>query len=99
MVLEPGNKLSSGDHDQLVSIARLRQQNGGTIHVTGYSVPGAGNDAVSKQMAGFGAALERAKAVAQALTQAGVPTQYVVVGAVPAPPGQPANTVELSLEY
>ncbi|HVM79663.1 MAG TPA: hypothetical protein VMU06_11620 [Stellaceae bacterium] len=99
VTLQAGNKLSPGDHDQLVSVARLRQQNGGIIHVTGYSVPGAGRDAVSQQMAGFGAALERAKAVAQALTQAGVPTQYVVVGAVPAPPGQSSSVVELSLEY
>jgi len=99
VTLLAGNQLSSGDRDQLASIAQLRQQNGGTVHVTGYSVPGSGRDAVSQQMAGFGVALERAKAVAQALTQAGVPTQYVVVGAVPAPPGQSSSVVELSLEY
>ncbi|HYC13716.1 MAG TPA: hypothetical protein VEC75_05680 [Stellaceae bacterium] len=99
VTLLAGNQLSAADRDQLTSIVRLRQQNGGTLHVTGYSVPGTGRDAVSQQMAGFGAALERAKAVASALTQAGVPTQNVVVGAVPAPPGQSSSVVELSLEY
>ena len=78
---------------------RLRQQNGGTIRVTGYSVLGPGSDLTSRQMSGFGAALDRAKTVALALTQAGVPARNVAVGAVPAPPGQSASVVDIALEY
>lgn len=97
--LQAGNKLSPADQTQLQNIVRLRQQNGGTLRVTGYSVLGPGSDLTSRQMSGFGAALDRAKTVALALTQAGVPARNVAVGAVPAPPGQSANVVDIALEY
>jgi len=97
--LQVGNKISPSDLQQLQNIVRLRQQNGGTIRVTGYSVLGPGSDLTSRQMSGFGAALDRAKTVALALTQAGAPARNVAVGAVPAPPGQSPNVVDITLEY
>lgn len=97
--LQAGNKISPADAQQLQNIVRLRQQNGGTIRVTGYSVLGPGSDLTSRQMSGFGAALDRAKTVALALTQAGAPARNVAVGAVPAPPGQSPNVVDIALEY
>ncbi len=84
---------------QVRDVAALRQQNGGgTIRVTGYSVPEGEQDTMAPQLASFNLALDRARAVAVALTQSGVPARAVEIGATTAPPGQSGGTVEISLE-
>src|SRR5579883_3514522 len=84
---------------QLRDVAALRQQNGGgTIRVTGYSVPQGEQDTMGPQLASFNLALDRARAVAAALTQNGVPARAIEIGASPPPPGQAGGTVEVSLE-
>src|SRR5579883_3002647 len=84
---------------QLRDVAALRQQNGGgTIRVTGYSVPQGEQDTMGPQLASFNLALDRARAVAAALTQNGVPARAIEIGASPPPPGQAGGTVDVSLE-
>ena len=53
----------------------------------------------NRELANFNLALDRARAVAVALTQIGVSARTVEIGASPAPPGQRGGTIELSLEY
>jgi len=80
-------------------VAALSQQNGGgTIHVTGYSVPQGEQDSMAPQLASFNLALDRARAVAAALTQNGVPLRSVEIGASPPPAGSAGGAVEISLE-
>jgi outer membrane protein OmpA-like peptidoglycan-associated protein len=85
--------------DRLRDVMRLRQENSATIRVTGYSTPGIGRDDASRATAGFDLALDRAKAVAVALTQMGVPVQSVAVAAEPAPSSLDDGSVALALEY
>ncbi len=92
-------RLSPESLAQVREVAALRQQNGGgTIRVTGYSVPQGEQDTMAPQLSSFNLALDRARAVAAALTQSGVPVRSVQIGASPPPPGQPGGTVEISLE-
>ncbi|HXP73735.1 MAG TPA: OmpA family protein [Stellaceae bacterium] len=84
---------------QVREVAALRQQNGGgTLRVTGYSEPQGEQDTMAPQLASFNLALDRARAVAAALTQNGIPARAVEIGATPAPPGQSGGVVEISLE-
>jgi outer membrane protein OmpA-like peptidoglycan-associated protein len=84
---------------QVRDLAALRQQNGGgTIRVTAYSPPQGEQDTMAPQLASFNLALDRARAVAAAFTQNGVPARAVEIGATTAPPGQTGGTVEISLE-
>jgi outer membrane protein OmpA-like peptidoglycan-associated protein len=92
-------KLSPEVLAQVREVAALRQRNGGgTIRVTGYSEPQGEQDTVAPQLASFNLALDRARAVAAALTQNGVPVRSVEIGASPPPPGQAGGVVEMSLE-
>jgi outer membrane protein OmpA-like peptidoglycan-associated protein len=92
-------KLSPEVLAQVREVAALRQRNGGgTIRVTGYSEPQGAQDTVAPQLASFNLALDRARAVAAALTQNGVPVRSVEIGASPPPPGQAGGVVEMSLE-
>jgi len=92
-------KLSPEVLAQVREVAALRQRNGGgTIRVTGYSEPQGQQDTVAPQLASFNLALDRARAVAAALTQNGVPVRSVEIGASPPPPGQAGGVVEMSLE-
>jgi outer membrane protein OmpA-like peptidoglycan-associated protein len=92
-------KLSPELLAQVREVAALRQQNGGgTVRVTGYSEPQGDQDTMSPQLASFNLALDRARAVAAALTQNGVPLRAVEIGASPPPPGQSGGVVEISLE-
>jgi outer membrane protein OmpA-like peptidoglycan-associated protein len=84
---------------QVRDLAALRQQNGGgTIRVTAYSPPQGEQDTMAPQLASFNLALDRARAVAAAFAQNGVPARSVEIGATTAPPGQSGGTVEISLE-
>jgi outer membrane protein OmpA-like peptidoglycan-associated protein len=92
-------RLSPESLAQVREVAALRQQNGGgTVRVTGYSVPLGEQDTMAPQLASFNLALDRARAVATALTQSGVPARALEIGASPPPPGQAGGTVEMSLE-
>jgi outer membrane protein OmpA-like peptidoglycan-associated protein len=92
-------KLSPEILVQLRELAVLRQQSGGgTIRVTGYSEPQGEQDSMAPQLESFNLALDRARAVAAALAQNGVPLRSVEVGASPPPPGQPGGVVDISLE-
>ena len=93
------NKLSADDLQQLRDVAQLSRQNGGIIRVTAYSDPSGMGATANRELANFNQALDRARAVAVALTQNGVSARAVEIGASPAPPGQRGGTVELSLEY
>ena len=100
-ILFDGNtaRLSPEMLAQVREVAALRQQNGGgTIHVTGYSIPQGEQDTMGPQLASFNLALDRARAVAAALTQNGVPLRSVEIGASPPPPGSAGGVVEISLE-
>ncbi|HKF71751.1 MAG TPA: OmpA family protein [Stellaceae bacterium] len=84
---------------QVREAAALRQQTGGgTVRVTGYSMPQGEQDTMAPQLASFNLALDRARAVAAALTQNGVPARAVEISAAPPPPGQAGGVVEISLE-
>ena len=92
-------RLSPDALAQVRQVAALHQQNGGgTIRVTGYSVPQGEQGTMAPQLASFNLALDRARAVAAALTQNGVPVRAVEIGASPPPPGQPGGGVEISIE-
>ena len=91
-------RLSPEGLAQVREVAALRQQNGGTIRVTGYSVPQGEQDTMAPQIASFNLALDRARAVATALAQNGVPPPAVEIGASQPPPGQPGGGVEISIE-
>lgn len=92
-------RLSPENLAQVRQVAALRQQNGGgTIRVTAYSAPQGEQDTMGPQLASFNLALDRARAVAAALTQSGVPARSVEIGATTAPPGQPGGAVDISLE-
>ena len=92
-------RLSAESLAQVREVAAVRQRNGGgTIRVTGYSVPQGEQDTMAPQLASFNLALDRARAVAAALTQNGVPARAVEIGAAPPPPGQAGGAVEISLE-
>ena len=93
------SKLSPEVLAQVREVATLRQQNGGgTIRVTGYSVLQGEQDSMAPQLESFNLALDRARAVAAALTQNGVPLGSVEIGASPPPPGESGGVVEISLE-
>jgi outer membrane protein OmpA-like peptidoglycan-associated protein len=92
-------KLSPEVLAQVRKVAALHQRNGGgTIRVTGYSVPQGEQNTMAPQLASFNLALDRARAVASALAQSGVPVRAVEIGASPPRPGQPGGVVEMSLE-
>ena len=92
-------KLSPEVLAQVREVAALRERSGGgTIRVTGYSVPQIEQGSIAPRLASFNLALDRARAVAAALTQNGVPLKSVEIGASPPPPGQPGGVVEMSLE-
>ena len=94
-----GTKLSPEVLAQIREVAAVRQQNGGgTIRVTGYSVLQGEQVTIAPQLESFNLALDRARAVAAALTQNGVPLGSVEIGASPPPPGEPGGVVEISLE-
>jgi len=84
---------------QIQQAAQLRQQNGGIIRVTAYSVPSDSRNEATAVLAGFGLAMDRAQAVAEALTRAGVPARAVEFGATPAPLGEQGDVAALTLEY
>jgi outer membrane protein OmpA-like peptidoglycan-associated protein len=65
--------------DTIAGIVKLHSENGGTIRIVGHGEAAGGNAA----MTGFTLALDRAQAVAVALTDSGVPAKDISVEAAP----------------
>ncbi len=88
--------LSAEDRQTVGKIVPLYQQNPGRIRIIGYAGAGSG---AAEQLNSFRAALDRAQAVAAALTEAGVPSDKIAVEAAPSGPDAPENRAEVMLEH
>jgi outer membrane protein OmpA-like peptidoglycan-associated protein len=88
--------LSDKDRQTLETVVPLYQQNPGKVRVVGYA--GAGSGAV-EQLNSFRSALDRAQAVAAALTQAGIPSDKIQVEAAPAGANSGESRAEILLEH
>ncbi len=76
----PGSALlSSKLRDTIATIVKLHHENGGTIRVVGHGQAAGANAAVT----GFNLALDRAQAVAVALSEGGVSTKDIAIEAAP----------------
>lgn len=95
----PGSSdLAETQRSALAEIAGLYKQTGGDIRIVGHSEPGHSNDAIRQRIAGLDLALDRANAVAQALTKMGVPANNIRVEAAPAST-QEQPRAEVFMEY
>jgi len=84
IVFADGSAAITGDaHGQLTAVALFQQKSGGAIRIVGHAEPRPGKDALQQQIDGFALALDRAKAVAKVLSDAGVPAQDMMVEAAP----------------
>ncbi|MGH6984664.1 MAG: OmpA family protein [Stellaceae bacterium] len=90
--------LAETQRSALAEIAGLYKQTGGDIRIVGHSEPGHSNDAIRQRIAGLDLALDRASAVAQALTKMGVPAHNIRVEAAPAST-QEQPRAEVFMEY
>ncbi len=88
--------LSDADRQHLGAIVPLYRRDPGKVRVIGYA--GVGNGAV-QQLSGFQIALDRAQAVAAGLTQAGIPSDKILVEAAPADPASGQARAEILLEH
>ena len=88
--------LSAEDRQTLDKVVPLYRQNPGTVRVVGYA--GVGNRSAD-QLDSFRAALDRAQAVAAALTQDGIPADKIAVEAAPAGAGRVESRAEVLLEH
>jgi outer membrane protein OmpA-like peptidoglycan-associated protein len=88
--------LSDKDRQTLETVVPLYQQNPGKVRIVGYA--GAGSGAV-EQLNSFRSALDRAQAVATALTQAGIPSDKIQVEAAPAGANSGESRAEILLEH
>jgi len=88
--------LNEDDRQTIRNIVPLYQQNPGKIRIIGYAVAGSG---AAEQLNSFRAALDRAQAVAAALTQAGIPSDRIAVEAAPSGSNTPENRAEVLLEH
>jgi outer membrane protein OmpA-like peptidoglycan-associated protein len=87
--------LTDEDRRALETIVPLYQQNPGKVRIVGYA--GAGSGAV-EQLNSFHTALDRAQAVAAALTQAGIPSDKIQIEAAPAGADSGESRAEVLLE-
>ncbi len=76
-------EVATRQHGTLAEIAALQQRQGGKIQVVGYAQHGAAANPSSAEIDGFNLALDRAKAVAVALTELGVDSAKIAVEAAP----------------
>jgi len=84
------------DRTQIERVAGLYRDNPGTVRVVGYAAgPAAGGAAGGDPLASYHAALERAQAVAKALTEAGIPTSKIQTEASPAAGARAPGRVEI----
>jgi outer membrane protein OmpA-like peptidoglycan-associated protein len=94
-------KLGDEDNQHLVEVAKLAKNADARLRVIGYMRPTAGDDATQRELQAFGVALDRANAVAQALTKLDVAANRITVQAAPelASVKSDAARVEVFLEY
>jgi len=88
--------LSDKDRQTLETVVPLYQENPGKVRIVGYA--GAGSGAV-EQLSSYRSALDRAQAVAAALTQAGIPSDKIQVEAAPASANSGESRAEILLEH
>jgi outer membrane protein OmpA-like peptidoglycan-associated protein len=88
--------LSDQDRQTIGKIVPLYQENPGRIRIIGYASAGSG---AAERLNSFRAALDRAQAVAAALTQAGVPSDKIAVEAAPSGSDSAENRAEVLLEH
>jgi outer membrane protein OmpA-like peptidoglycan-associated protein len=87
--------LTEGDRQKLLTIVPIYRENPGKIRVVGYAEAGSG---AVEQLNGYRAALDRAQAVAAALTKAGVPADKIEVEAAPSAASSGGSRAEVLLE-
>jgi len=88
--------LSDKDRQTLETVVPLYKENPGKVRIVGYA--GAGSGAV-EQLNSYRSALDRAQAVAAALTQAGIPSDKIQVEAAPAGANSGESRAEILLEH
>jgi len=88
--------LSEEDRQTIEKVVPLYQQNPGKVRVVGYAGAGSG---AAEQLNSFRAALDRAQAVAAALTTAGIPADKIAVEAAPSGADPIESRAEVLLEH
>ena len=93
--------LADEDNRHLAEVAKLAKNADARLRVIGYMRPASGGDAAQRELQAFGTALDRANAVAQALTKLDVAANRITVQAAPelATAKSDAARVEVFLEY
>jgi outer membrane protein OmpA-like peptidoglycan-associated protein len=88
--------LTDKDRQTLETVLPVYQQNPGKVRIVGYA--GAGGGAV-EQLGSYRTALDRAQAVASALTKAGIPSDKIQVEAAPQGENAGESRAEVLLEH
>jgi len=88
--------LSDEDRQALEKVVPAYQQHPGKVRVIGYAGAGGG---AAEQLNSFRVALDRAQAVAAALTEAGIPADRIAVEAAPSAAGRVESRAEVLLEH
>jgi outer membrane protein OmpA-like peptidoglycan-associated protein len=88
--------LTDKDRQTLETVLPAYQQNPGKVRIVGYA--GAGSGAV-EQLNSYRTALDRAQAVASALTKAGIPSDKIQVEAAPQAENAGESRAEVLLEH
>lgn len=88
--------LSQDDRQTIEKVAMLYRQNPGKVRIVGYAGAGGG---AAEQLNSFRAALDRAQAVAAALTEAGIPSGKIAVEAAPSDASAIVSRAEVMLEH
>ena len=88
--------LTDEDRQTLEKVVPLYQQNPGKLRIIGYAGAGGG---AAEQLNSFRAALDRAQAVAAALTTAGIPSGKIAVEAAPSGADPVEGRAEVLLEH
>ena len=88
--------LTDEDRQTLEKVVPLYEQNPGKLRIIGYAGAGGG---AAEQLNSFRAALDRAQAVAAALTTAGIPSGKIAVEAAPAGADPVEGRAEVLLEH
>ena len=88
--------LTDKDRQTLETVLPVYQQNPGKVRIVGYA--GAGGGAV-EQLDSYRTALDRAQAVASALTKAGIPSDKIQVEAAPQGENAGESRAEVLLEH
>jgi outer membrane protein OmpA-like peptidoglycan-associated protein len=88
--------LTDKDRQTLETVLPKYQENPGKVRIVGYA--GAGSGAV-EQLDSYRTALDRAQAVAAALTKAGIPSDKIQVEAAPQSENSGESRAEVLLEH